>query len=300
MKPALLAVLGSLALAATGCVGTFDTNGPPGTTQDDPNDTNPNQNPGTDAGADPAPEGDLATARALFEANVAPVVTANCGSAGCHGGAAQPIFGDANPLNQYDKMISQRDLVFAGYLADESRLIINGTSGHQGSPIFSQDNIDAIGAWLAQEKLDAGDVVVASALAEFSGCMTLANFEASNMADEWADKNANGQGDCDACHNLGADGFFASNQDVRMFNYISGEATKSAQFMPSYFTLDATGTNVIINRARLEGVGNQLSPHENHGSFNLDPNDNAVEALELFYNQTMALKAAGQCGPPRF
>jgi hypothetical protein len=267
----------------------------------DPNEDNPNDDPaGADAGtAEPIPPGDLATARALFEANVAPVVTANCGSAGCHGGAAAPPFGDANPLNQYDKMIGQKDLVFAGYLAEGSQLLANGTNGHQGAPIFSTDNVNAITAWLAQEKLDeeAGGVVVASALAVFSGCMTLANFEASNMADEWADKNANGQGDCDACHNLGGDGFFASNQDARMFSYISGEATKSAQFMPSYFTLDATGTSVVINRARLEGVGNQLSPHENHGSFNLDANDDAVQALEQFYQATLNNP---NCGPPRF
>ncbi len=296
MKPALLAAFGTLVLAASGCVGDFEPK------EIDPNTPNPNEDTvaGVDAGtAEPPPPGDLATARALFEANVAPVVTANCSSAGCHGGGAAPPFGDLNPLNQYDKMISQRDLVFAGNLAPDSRLIFQGTTGHQGAPVFSTDDLDAISAWLALEKLeaDAGGEVVVSPLAEFSGCMTLANFEASNMADEWANKNAQGQGDCDACHNLGADGFMASNQDARMFSYISGEATKSAQFMPSYFTLDATGTSVVINRARLERVGSQLSPNENHGAFDLDPNEDAVLALETFFLATQNNPA---CGPPRF
>lgn len=299
MKSALLAVLGTLTLAAPGCVGEFTTGGPPSDINTNPNnDTTPPA--GADAGA-PAPTGDDATARALFEANVAPIVTLNCANGGCHLSQA-PAFVSASPTTAYDTAILHRDSLFANFEATGSRLLENGANSHQGAAIFTAGDVAAISGWLAQEKLDAeaGGGVQASALAEFSGCMTLANFEASNMADEWADKNAGNQGDCDACHNLGADGFMASNQDARMFSYISGEATGTAQFMPSYFTLDATGTSVVINRARLEGVGNQISPHENHGNFNLDANDDAMIALQQFYDATMLLKAQGQCGLPKF
>ncbi len=124
--------------------------------------------------------------------------------------------------------------------------------------------------------------------------MELTDWDNLNVAQEWSNKQADNQGNCEACHNLGADGFMASDQSQRVFDNI----TQSPALMPSYFTLDATGQNVVINRARLESVGNQLPPHENHGAFQLD--DNAMTALQSFYDLTMQRKLAGQCGPPRF
>lgn len=291
MNMTYLALFGTLALAASGCAGDFQSGGP-GTPD----------NTGADAGVDTTPDAapiddpaDIGTAQALFEANVRPIITASCSPGGACHSAQDPAFVSADPTSAYDTINVHRDRLYPGYDSAGATILANGAGGHYDA-LFTQDDVSAIEAWLAQEKIDAdaGGGVAVSALQEWSGCMTLDDWEATNVADEWADKNAQGQGNCDACHNLGADGFMASNQDQRVFDTI----TQQPAFMPSYFTLDATGTNVVINRARLEGVGNQLAPHGAHGAFDVD--GNAMEALQEFYDLTMARKLGGQCGPPRF
>jgi hypothetical protein len=243
----------------------------------------------------PGDPNDVGTAQALFEANVRGAIMAACGTAGgCHV-AQDPAFVTMDLVQAYDKINGYRDSLFPGYVSDGAKLLANGTGAHQGAT-FSADDVSAIQAWLAQEKLDAeaGGGVVASPLAIWSGCMNLDDWNEENVANEWSNKNANGQGRCEACHNLGADGFIASDQSERVFQVI----TTLPAFMPSYFTLDATGSKVVVNRARLEAVGNQLAPHQAHGSFNVD--GDAMDALNRFYDKTLARQAAGNCGPPRF
>lgn len=289
MNRAYLAAFGTLALAASGCVGEFETGGPPSTITP----------PAADAGTAPQEENPLDTeadtAKALFESNVRAVVSATCSPGGACHSATTPAFVSTDPLSAYDLIQANSAILFPNYLSVGAKLIENGTNNHQGA-LFTAADIGAIEAWLAQEKLDAdaGGGVAVSAMSEWSGCMSLADWEAEGVADLWADKNANGQGNCDTCHNLGADGFMASNQDARVFEYVAGYPA----FMPSYFTLNAAGTEVVINRARLESVGSQLSPHENHGAFNVD--GEAMEALQRFYQKTQQRKLQGQCGPPLF
>lgn len=289
MKPTHLTLFGAFALAATGCAGDFSSGG---------SDINPNS--GTDAGveveaADAAPPSSIvSSAQALFEANVSPIISATCNPNGACHGSQDPAFISAQPGDAYATINIHRDRLFPGYKSAGSALLANGAGGHQGA-LFSADDVGAIQAWLAQEALDAsGGPTNASAMAVWSGCMKLEQWDEYNVANLWADKNANNQGDCDACHNLGAEGFMASNQSQRVFDTI----TKSPALMPSYFTLNAAGTAVVVNRARLESVGNQLSPHEAHGSYQL--NDGAMEALLEFYNATKLNVEAGDCDPPRF
>jgi hypothetical protein len=286
MKPTHLTLFGALALTALGCDGSFDSNG------------TGLPSAGADAGvveeADAAETSELSTAQALFEANVRPNIAATCNPAGACHGSQDPAFVSADPVSAYSTINNHRDILYPGYIADGATLITYGDGTHQGA-LFSDDDVGAIQAWLAQEAIDAsGNVVTASALAVWSGCMELADWDAQNVASLWANKDAQNQGNCEACHNLGGDGFIASDQSERVFDVI----TTSPAFMPSYFTLDATGTNVVINRARLEKVGNQLAPHESHGAFLVD--GNPMAALQEFYDLTMARKNAGLCGPPRF
>jgi hypothetical protein len=291
MKPTYLALFGAFALAATGCAGDFNTGG-----------KDISNNSGADAGAvdetDATPTSELSTAQALFEANVRPIVSATCNPGGACHGSQDPAFISAQPAEAYTTINIHRDRLYPGYVSAGSRLLVNGTGGGHYGAVFSANDLSAIQGWLAQEAIeaDSGGVVTASALAVWSGCMELADWDALNVANEWADKDADNQGDCDACHNLGADGFMASNQSLRVFENI----TTSPALMPSYFTLDASGQNVVINRARFESVGNQLPPHEAHGAFTIAPGDAAMDALQAFYDLTMQRKLAGQCAPPRF
>lgn len=290
----ILAAIGALALAATGCVGSLESSGPGG---GDPNPGNPDAGPSNGGGADAGPTGNPGTAQALFEQNVRPIVNAACGAAGgCHN-ATSPAFITADPAQSYSLIQTYRDVLFPGYAATGSRLLVNGEGAHQGAQ-YSATDVQAIEAWLAQELADSqgggGGGNQASPLAIWSGCMDLNDWQQEEVSPLWANKNAQGQGNCEACHNLGADGFMASDQYQRVFDTI----TQSPSFMLSYFTLNDSGTQVIINRARLENVGNQLPPHEAHGAFQVD--GNAMDALIRFYDKTAARLAAGQCGPPRF
>lgn len=284
----LLAACASLALGATGClVGEID----------DPNapiDTPPDTSGGT---IDPSPENPPPAAtqnpEELFTSQVAPALAATCGLAGCHAAGAQdPAFVAADPATSYTLIKNFKDQLFPGYSTVNSRLLENGEGGGHYGASFDTLQVQAIQNWLALEAAQPVDNTV-SPLAEWSGCMDLAEFQAAGVADAWADKGTN-QGNCDACHNLGADGFIASNVDVRVFDTI----TQDPGFMLSYFTIDETGTNVIVNTARFQKVGQRQAPHLAHPAFNV--NGNAMDRLQNFYQQTLARKTAGTCLPPRF
>lgn len=289
----ILAGLSAVALIATGCVGSLVDDGP---SDNNNNNGTPDagvQQPEADAGTTPTPN----TAQALFEQNVRPIVTATCGAngAGCHT-VQTPVFVSTDPNTAYDTIMNNKALLFSNFDVNNSILVTYGQNGHNAAPTYDQGSLDAISAWFAAEiaAADGGGGTQASPLEEWSGCMNLQDWIDTNVADEWADKNAQGQGDCDACHNLGAEGFMASNQDERVFENM----TRNPSFMLSYFTLNDTGDAVIINRARLEKVGNQLDPHQEHGAFDVD--GNAMQALQDFYDRTMQRKLAGLCDPPRF
>jgi hypothetical protein len=290
MNAKYLALCGALSLAALGCAGEFQPGdngpGPAGVDAGDVVST-------ADAGDDPS---DVGTAQALFENNVRPIIGSACNPGGACHASQDPAFITTDPSAAYNTIGIHKDRLYTGFDAEASRLIINGGGAHYGA-VYDADDVEAIEAWLAQEKLDAeagGGGQVISALQEWSGCMNLDDWDNRNVASLWADKNAGNQGDCDACHNLGADGFMASNDSVRVFENI----TTSPSLMPSYFTQSTDGTSVVINRARFQKVGSQISPHETHGGFNIE--GGAMDALELFYQDTLSRKLGGLCEPPRF
>lgn len=294
----LLAACASLALAATGClVGEVDDGTNPGGQNpggQNPGDQNPgtpgDQNPGgQDPGVNPTDNPEQ-----LFTQSAYPAINATCGAngAGCHAVNQAPVFISADPANAYTVIKNYRDTLFPNNAANTAKLLTYGEPGSHYST-YTAEHVNAIQQWLAAEAAQPIDDQP-SPLAVWSGCMDLAEFQQTGMADAWADKNAQGQGDCDACHQLGGDGFIASNVDTRVFKAIS----EDPGLMISYFTINEAGTEVIINRARLEKVGTQQSPHQLHGAFNLD--DDAYQRLQNFYNLTKARLDAGQCLPPRF
>ncbi len=282
-----LVILGTLALAA-GCQGDFATDGG-GFTPPAPDAMTPVVTP--DAGAPPA---DLSGAEALYEANVRPIIIANCSPGGACHSSQSPAFVASDPSQAYELIQGYKDTLFPGYESLGSLLLQYGQNHKSAN--FLADDIVAVQSWLAVEKMQAdANAPQYSTLQIWSGCMNIDDWEEENVANLWANKNAQNEGDCDVCHNLGADGFIASEDSARMFKLI----TELPSLMPSFFTLDATGTNVLINRSRLENVGNLLEPHQAHGAFSLN-NDNAMEALQRFYDKTKARELGGLCDLPRY
>ncbi len=301
----LLAVSASLALAATGCLvgevdpgdGSLPGSGTPGSGtpgSGTPGSGTPGSgDTGSVVGTPESPE-------VAFQA-VIPAVATSCGAggAGCHT-TQSPAFvtaGDPAAVDvtaAYQLMKANKDLLYPNN-APTDPILAYGEGIHKGAQ-YSSEHLQAVQAWLAAELAQPVGEEQPSPLAIWSGCMDLGQFQASGMADAWADKNAQGQGDCDACHNLCADNFCASNVDTRVFEAL----TTSPRLMLSYFTINETGTEVIINEARLIKVGTRQDPHQLHGAFNL--NDDAYQRLVNFYNQTKARVDDPniQCQPPRF
>lgn len=287
----LLAACASLALGATGClVGDIDDPTPPEIT-DGP------INGGDDPSVAPPATG-TQDPQALF-AQVVPALEATCGTAGiaCHAkGGNSPDFIGANADETYTLIKNFKDILFRDFSTVDSKLLEYGDGSQHKGTTYDTAQVQAIQNWLAAEAAKPIDDAP-SPLAVWSGCMDLQEFSAAGVADAWADKGTN-EGNCDACHNLGADGFIASNVDVRVFDAV----TKDPGFMLSYFTLDPEPTaidKVIINRARLEKVATGVPPHQGHPRFNVD-GGNAMQRLQNFYDQTKQKMAAGTCLPPRF
>ncbi len=133
---------------------------------------------------------------------------------------------------------------------------------------------------------DAG--ITVDLLAQWSGCMTFADFEAANMAPTWSAMR--GQNEmCVECHSLG-EGFVVSANATAYFNAMSVRRINLEQ----YFRVD--GSTVAINLANFHSVGTDQTPHVQHPTFTIDA---GLPALQSFYDQTLARFNAGTCGPPK-
>jgi len=294
-----LAMIASLGLV--GCVGGIEQ---PGDTLDpDPG--------GTGGGG----SGQAAVeAKALFESGVYPTISTLC--VGCHN-ASGPNgnvtgFVSTELSNAYATATGYQALV--GNWTPEGAPIVtkitgaNKTPSHQ--PIsFNPDQLDKITQWLNKELEARGattggnpDETAGEAtqrlLEEWSGCMTLTNFEAADMR-QWGNVNANNAGNCRTCHSKGEYGFVADNQSSFFFQTI----TTNKYYMLQYFSVDLSmgvpAAKIIVNERSFTGVGTGIAPHQQHGTFN-PTNNNGYAALQQFYNTTMTAKTTapgGICGP---
>src|SRR5262245_7405934 len=140
----VLAVPLPLAIAAAGCLGSFEL-------------------PGADAGADAAGlVGDAGDqARGRFEADVKPILDANC--AGCHNqeGAAGPAF--LKPI-MYDTLVATPGMVTAN--PADSRLV---TKGKHAGPALTTGQAAIVLQWLTVEATrlppDMGKTVITAPFA---------------------------------------------------------------------------------------------------------------------------------------
>jgi hypothetical protein len=294
-----LLALGSLALVA--CDGGLYT-GPGGNPPVDPPADSPDAGP-IDPGADPSE---------LFNERVAPVLQAQCSAAGCHGGTGtSPLkFLPAEMTGYYDVVVSYDDRV-VGYFDKTSAPLIKMVSpGPHYTASYTPAQLADIEAWLDAElearntgtdpppggtpPLTPGEASK-QLIAEWSGCMDLTTWNANNVAEEWANLGS-GEGPCIRCHVNGQASFIATDDSERMYEVL----TTNKYYLLSYFApnvTDVANAKMEINYQAFERVANGEYPHTEHPGFNLD--SDAMVALELFYDATMARKAAGTCDPPR-
>jgi len=130
-------------------------------------------------------------------------------------------------------------------------------------------------------------------LAEWSGCMTIANWDTAQMG-SWANKPTEGGTVCSSCHGDGLAKFNASTDPNEMFQYNRYEV-----FITGFFTLTVDGGVVSVVPAT-DKLMRKGSGEGNHPTFITAPSDIYFQRLQQFYDLTAATKAAGGCGPAEF
>jgi len=271
----------SLALLGTGaCVGSLSPTPPGG------DDTTG----GPDAGTA------TAQGKVMFDQNVQPILAAQC--AGCHAGTAgtQPYkFLGTGPTTYYATLTGDPAII-GDYDPTQATILTKGA--HEG-PAFAQADKDTISAWLIQEATDRGistttppptggtPTTSLQALAQFSGCMTIDDWNTSQVY-EWANKGSD-QGACKSCHSDGAGGYYASGDPNMMYTMNRYEV-----FIRTFFTTKVdpvTGApTVIVNETKIRDKATTTG----HPQFNPD-GGSQMQYLHDFYDLVEARIAAGTC-----
>jgi hypothetical protein len=294
------------AAGLAGCVGGLETGMP------DPDELGPG---GAPAGVD------LAEAKALYDANVYTIQKTRCGACHMDTGPVGNLTGyvASDPARGYETVTGFQSVV-GNFTSAIAGVIVklDVVGGHPAGAAYqyTEQELAAITEWLdkevelrskAPEGSDpggggGGSETPAAAtnrlMAEWSGCMSIDNFTAANMAEAWGDLATQNNQECENCHVSGAEGFIASEAPEPFFNTIS----TNKYYMLQYFTVDLTGgvenAAIKINQQSFLGVSDGQDPHRQHPRFDM-PENEGMTALTNFYNLTLARQTAGGCDPSR-
>jgi cytochrome c553 len=300
----ILSVALAAALSAIACVTPPEPADDPGTDplpgDDDPGGDDP-------GGDDPDPTPVDPAVRALFDDTVAPVVSAKC--AGCHGGPGTSPLKFVPPAlgTMYDVVTSYGQLV-GGFDTTSATLYARIVPGPHYGSVYTVDEAAAMTAWLDAERaaragggeppppVGEGPGQVSNRLiAEWSGCMELAAWDAEGVAAAWAELRSS-EGPCIRCHVNGQASFIATDDSTRMFNVVSS----NRYFLLSFFAADVAdlaAAKMVINYDAFVRVATGAPPFNEHPQF--DTENDAITALEAFYQKTLARQQAGACDPSR-
>ncbi len=307
MRTSLLAAITMAGLV--GCVGGIDqsvpSQPPPGSVGD----------PGTGNGSASA------AARTAFETNVYPIIDSKC--IGCHNSAG-PVgnttgFVAANKSDAYVTATGYQALV-GDFTPTGAPIMIKVTNEQHQGLSYTDDEKSKITDWLNKElaarasgtgtgsgsgtgTTETPAAATDRVVKEWSGCMTLANFQTANMK-AFGNMQA-GNSACKTCHVDGEYGQIASDADNPFFTVIS----TNRYYMAQYFSVqlidpanptapfDPKNVKMIPNIKSFTGVGTATPPHQEHPRFTFANSAGAI-AQQKFYDLTMAAKTAGTCGPP--
>jgi hypothetical protein len=215
----------------------------------------------------------------------------------------------ADPALLYET-VSSYDTLVAGFDKAVAPLLTRVVPGPHYDVTYTMDEAIAMAAWLDAE-LEARNAggepppptgggespgqASKRIIAEWSGCMELATWEAENMASSWANLGSS-EGPCIRCHVNGQASFIATDDSARMFNLV----TTNQYLLLSFFAADVSdvaNARMVVNYDEFVRVATGAPPFNEHPQF--DTQNNAITALERFHQKTLARKAAGLCDPPR-
>lgn len=124
---------------------------------------------------------------------------------------------------------------------------------------------------------------------QWSGCMTLADFQTANMTEAWSELAASNNQLCRNCHGDGGFSFITSPDENLFFTTIS----EHSFYLVKFFSVQ--GPDVVINTGSFQNAATTLASHPR---FNASENAGMI-ALKTFYDATLARKTAGTCDPSR-
>jgi hypothetical protein len=133
---------------------------------------------------------------------------------------------------------------------------------------------------------DVPTVDIKAVLTSWSGCMTLANFQAANMTTAWSTLTTTDGKQCLNCHDQGEYNFIASDDENAFFTGLS----QHSYFMLKYFSVDAATMKVVVSTASFASANAKVG----HPKFNVTMNQ-GITALDAFHASTAANTA---CGAP--
>ena len=125
--------------------------------------------------------------------------------------------------------------------------------------------------------------------------MELAAWDAEGVATQWASLRSN-EGPCIRCHVNGQANMIATDDSARMFNAVASDPYFMLTFVSADVT-DVANAKMVVNYDEFVRVATNAPPFLEHPQF--DTQNDAIAALERFYQKTLARKAAGTCDPPR-
>jgi hypothetical protein len=269
-------------------------------------------------GTNPNPVGSASMAEQMFENNVYPIIhnpgqASDCST--CHDAKApegNTVGFVADDVADAYATITSFQQVVGNFTPAEAGIVTQVANGHNAR-VYTTDQSSAITAWLAEEvaeragstttTTETDDEATARVLNQWSGCMTLTDFNTAKMATAWGNMTTNDNSKCESCHVNGYMGFIATQIVTTVDGGSPGlftELQTSVTYMTPYFTVDLSGgpsaAKVVVNTTAFMGVSQAQPPHVDHPEFNAT-NNAGMTALQTFYTATMAhVTAAGANG----
>jgi len=249
---------------------------------------------------DPNPSGGMGAT--IYAKDVHPTMN-KCSGGACHNSdavsAALGKFYLVDAAAGYTRIVGSPTIVGDGAQAFSSiaPIISKIQAGHQGIT-YTPDEITKITNWLSVETTEhmgmtptTPSVDPRKVLADFSGCLTIADFNTAQMAQKWSALSADNNQKCLNCHQGGGDGFIVNTNADLFFKIISEQSA----YMLKYFSVDTSGTpaKVVVNTGSFMNAGQMIVGHPR-----FNPTTNAgMTALKAFYDLAAAKQLAGTCLP---
>lgn len=204
-----------------------------------------------------------------------------------------------DPSNEYEVAIDSVFLV-GDFTLNGSPILTMIDVNHHQNITYSDDDHAKLRAWLDAETrerygtdLDTASGLADTAVRQWSGCLTMADFGTANMVSAWTTFTTTDGRHCTDCHDGQGNLPLAVSTDA---NTYYSAITKHRRLMVEYFVLGSSADQVVIDTHSFDVTGNRKGPHINHPMYVLNA---GYTALKSWYDLASAHRMNGSCGAPQ-